>query len=702
MLCLVLIGLLRTKGSLILAEWLPALTWALPGAFLCLIKYRCTHFLNTEKKTDPTGWALLGGMCLFLFSSAALSPRFFLQPSIPSGEISPLSLAYTPARIAFGFSFLTAILFWKKVTPAFLYSILLIFSAAMLSQSFLDTLGGQPIYRDDHPAFMHRFWGIREAFPAFAYYDPGWNGGGIGTAAMASGAINLAFLFQPLWQFGPVHEIYNGVFILFFMVCVPLTAIASARLCACNWAGSIAAGCMALTLSRYYLLWLLNYGTVSACSTSPALMILAACLYRTLWLDRREWWLIPLFSGAMFFYLAWPPAAIMGLPVAVASAVSLWRKPRERVRFVILMGAAGLCAALPHYIAIFANIDLGRMAGIPSDHPELTAALAKGWRILLSHFIQSNPLIVFLGILGVLFVKGPGLGRFFIPALFLLMLPAGWGETWKPQYQLVRSGIPLMFLALLPAAFWIGRLVHFQRSGRIAAAVIGAFLFTGTRSVDLVYANQTPIRFYGMSEHVKTFVEHIKFHSKPGDRILFAGPTVHGIGGGHVAYLPVLTGREMMACDYYAFSPKLVEYEYPPRAWRERAQGIREFLEFYNVSHVVTYHKKWIQYFEERPDEYRHELTFGNQRKKKVYRVHRASSLFLQGAGEVQAQINEILVFPENTSSNLVIKYNWVDDLRIESPAEMAPFPLPAGDEALIQIHPNGLQKIRIYHKGLW
>ena len=49
---------------------------------------------------------------------------------------------------------------------------------------------------------------------------------------------------------------------------------------------------------------------------------------------------------------------------------------------------------------------------------------------------------------------------------------------------------------------------------------------------------------------------------------LFAGETVHGYGGGHVAVLAYLTGRQMMACDYYAFSPDLVEYNYPPREWR--------------------------------------------------------------------------------------------------------------------------------------
>ena len=32
----------------------------------------------------------------------------------------------------------------------------------------------------------------------------------------------------------------------------------------------------------------------------------------------------------------------------------------------------------------------------------------------------------------------------------------------------------------------------------------------------------------------------------------------------------------MMACDYYHFPPKMVEYDYPPKPWRKTAEGIAE------------------------------------------------------------------------------------------------------------------------------
>ena len=62
-------------------------------------------------------------------------------------------------------------------------------------------------------------------------------------------------------------------------------------------------------------------------------------------------------------------------------------------------------------------------------------------------------------------------------------------------------------------------------------------------------------------------------------RVLFAGPAVHAYGAGHVAPLPLFTDREMMACDFYHFSPKQVEYVYPPSAYRQTPESVFDFME---------------------------------------------------------------------------------------------------------------------------
>ena len=698
---LLLIALLRTDGTLILHEWWPALLWACPGLMLGARMLRSQESGSTVANRVTPGWLMLGALVLYIFSSGTFDSHAFLQPSIPMYGGKAISLAYIPAQLALSFSVLVITFHWKRFTPAMLMGVLLWSGILLLGHAFLNATGGDVLYRDDHPAFMHRFWGIKEAFPAWAFYDPTWNGGRMQNAVAASGAANLGFLFQPLWQIGPIHEVYNLVFFTCFMLGLPAVAIASARLCGCQWTGTLAAGCLALTLSRYFWLWLLNYGTVSACATSPMILLIAAIFYRVIYLKRCDRWLLPLFAFSMFFYLAWPPSAIMGIPIAIAVACSLCGADRKEIHFVLLLSAVGVCAAIPGYLAILANVDLGRMAGIHSDHPEIFPAVEKGFNILLSHFQQGHPLILFLGLVGVWFLRIQGSVRFFGVALLGLMLLAGWGESWKPQYQLVRSGIPLICLAILPAALWIDRLTSHPRAGRIAAALIGALLIVGGFTARDVYANKTPIRFKVMSPHMHQLVDYLKEHSQPDDRILFAGSTVHGVGGGHVAYLPVLTEREMLSCDYYAFSPKLVEYNYPPRAWRKEKGGVERFLNLYNVSHVITYHDHWIQYFKQRPEIYQFEYSFGEKLMKQVYRVKGDSTLFLKGAGRIEAGVNELQIITDAPAEELVIKYNWVDDLRIESPAVMRPYDAGHGVK-LIAIEPNGLQNIRIFHKGLW
>ena len=43
-----------------------------------------------------------------------------------------------------------------------------------------------------------------------------------------------------------------------------------------------------------------------------------------------------------------------------------------------------------------------------------------------------------------------------------------------------------------------------------------------------------------------------------------------------------------MACDYYHFPPKMVEYDYPPQPWRKTAEGIADFMRLYGATHLAT------------------------------------------------------------------------------------------------------------------
>ena len=74
------------------------------------------------------------------------------------------------------------------------------------------------------------------------------------------------------------------------------------------------------------------------------------------------------------------------------------------------------------------------------------------------------------------------------------------------------------------------------------------------------------------------FVEWIRADVPEDGRLGFAGRAVHFYGGGNIAYLPVLAGREMMADDYYGFPRGTIEYNYPPRTYRQGSRRLSVLL----------------------------------------------------------------------------------------------------------------------------
>jgi hypothetical protein len=199
---------------------------------------------------------------------------------------------------------------------------------------------------------------------------------------------------------------------------------------------------------------------------------------------------------------------------------------------------------------------------------------------------------------------------------------------------------------------------------------------------------------------VRGLVHFVRNAVPPGGRVLFAGATVHFYGRGHVAFLPCLTGREMMACDYYAFPPGTVEYNYPPRAYRLKREDTLAFMDLYNVTHVVTYHEDWRRYFLDQPERYQPLLLPPEKNRAYcIFKVKRTPDIFLKGSGTVTADFNRIRVDLDAAREEVVIKYNWCDDLRVSQPAEI--FPHKAWkDINLIGIRPNGAQAVDIRYGG--
>ena len=164
-----------------------------------------------------------------------------------------------------------------------------------------------------------------------------------------------------------------------------------------------------------------------------------------------------------------------------------------------------------------------------------------------------------------------------------------------------------------------------------------------------------------------------------------------------MAYLPVLTGRAMVSCDYYAFPPDRHEYDMPRRAFRSSTDTIYQYFDWMNVTHVVTYHERWKRRFREEPGRYEEAAAF---RDIAVFAVKGLrEGLFAENSGRVRADFNRLEVEVDDPDHPAVLKYQWHDGLQADPPASC--YPQPVHEElTLVGLHPRGRRKVEIRFRG--
>jgi hypothetical protein len=256
----------------------------------------------------------------------------------------------------------------------------------------------------------------------------------------------------------------------------------------------------------------------------------------------------------------------------------------------------------------------------------------------------------------------------------------------------------MMFLSIIPAGLWAERILERRETlmAPLRALLIGLIVLVGVNTV-VVYGNGGQVEKYlPIPEETLELTEWLRENTPEDGRVLFAGPALHKVAGGHAAYLPVMAEREMMAVDFYHVSPSKYEYDYPPGPFRESGEGTYRFMELYNVTHVIAWHRKWMEALENAPDRYERSRSFGEDPEKVVYRVIRdGSSLFYQGSGRVSAGVNRIDVSLDHDQGEVVLRYNWVEGLRAEPPAEI--FARDVGDGIrFIGLRPGGRREIAL------
>ncbi len=706
-----LLVVLHETGKFVRVEYVGYLWIWLPVLLLLLVvlKQRPAAFpLHPIPRPLRPAFVLLVFMLLALFTGWPEHRWFYFlrwnRPTWPH--------LWGPSTIAMVFFVLTALLTPLFLRPRkWLASALWILLALVMIHCLLTLYqhtGWILMIRDDHPSFAFRIWKVSEVFPRLESYVPFWNGGEIHAYALTSGAIGPALLMYPFIKWSSIEQVHTPAIGVLFIMVVPLLAVWAARIAGLRRSSQVAAGFLALCTTQFYHLWLVQFGTIGANFAAAFVMPFAACLYRVLFFQDHSVKLGVYTVIAGVFLLMWPPGAAMAglVTLGVLVNVKQWNWPTWR----FLLICAG-CVALVHarqYLVI-AGSDIWGLITEDSPDPEVSTGLfvlqldwlldAKGW--LRAHFRQAHPLILFLGLAGVFVAPRRSMRRFYVPIVIGMTLLTMAGPEIVPALQLERMIIPLLFAAVIPAALCVGALLDMRGAQwALPRAMLVALLILTGANVQRLWNNEGLARHQIASPEYFDMVDFIQREVPTGTRLLFAGRTVHSYGGGHVALLPYLTGREMMACDYYHFDPAQIEYNYPTRIWRESPESIPEFLRLYNVSMVTTRRPEWRERFRAQPERYEEVASFWDERVT-FFRVTDADHTpFVKGKGRAQGDLNRIAVRLDDPDAEAVLSYNWhprlyADDDRVEL------FPFDAGRGAvLIGIRPQGVSEFTIRHRN--
>jgi len=680
------------------------LSWWLPVAF-CLMA--CLRSASGAQE-DPAP-RRLAGVCNLLFwllvaylcSRATASTWFYFIGWQPEG---PLFYRYgLPLFVLISAWLAVPLLRSTERQREIALGLLALASMAGCAFALLAGTGGAALYRDDHPSFLYRLVEFGRTFPRLIWYTPWINGG---TEHHTVGGIaSLGILFWPLWRSVAPHTVYTPIVALLFIVALPMACYTAVRMVGGGRSGAWVGALLGLGVSQYYFMWLLKIGTLGALIGSACFPLVVASLYRIIWRSRTGTGQGIVLVIAALFLLLWPPGAVLALSLAAPLLASL---RQTRPRTWIYLGLLGFLLALlltyPLLITIQHGETTTRYVMQEDIHGGDVAAnvvsrFGPGFERLMGNVRAANPIIVWMCLAPLLVPTRPGFRRWFLLLLAPLTVVSAWGGGWLPHLDLYRLAIPALLVAAIPAALAVEAVLAVRSRWFVPArAGLAALLILCSWNAVRVYANQGPMHYSALDERLDYLRGWIRDYTTHDGRILFAGPSGHEYGGGHVAYLPILFDREILASDYYHFPPSLVDYEMPPLRFLGGHESYWQYLEWYNVSHIVTFHDHQKMYLRSHPEAYEELATV---HRRTFYRVIREPTFFLRGAGRVEAEFNRLQVTLTGDTDEAVLCYNYSDGLMAAPPVELFPHEVAEGVR-LIGIRPHGAKEFEIRYDRWW
>lgn len=540
------------------------------------------------------------------------------------------------------------------------------------------TIGGRMLFSDDHPAFLYRLVQLKESFPSIPFYNPLWNGGVEAREFFPSGILNLFTLFSPfIYLFDPVR-IYGLLVAALLFAIVPGSILFAARRSGAGQLGAYAAGCLSLASSLFWYRWGLVFGTmgfITSMSLLPACLALCSRLLDPEEPFRARDALITTLCCSLVLF--WSPAALVLIPAVLYGAA--------RARAVIakpwaLVAIAALCLISAPWMALFVRTSKvaafvtstgsrptsAQVSLAPGGHHKAAMKTqAKPLKIRLRETAQAcNPLVLCLGLPGLLMLGRRTERRLLAGTCAWLLALGLLGPLVKPQLELDRMLVALCHLLTIPTGAAVGKLLSLYlespaRLARARAGLSGGMLLLTPVLVWHVVTNRTPERFHLSSGLVESLSGAIKQHAGDG-RTLFAGFILHELDGGHVAILPHLTGKPLIASSYQHDRWRYTDVI--PDQFRSTDDGIEKFMDLYNVTAVVTHDSYWRKAFTGAPGYSRvwHSGAFS------LFTRQSDGSYFIQGSGSVVDQSGDTVRLLVDTP-RAVVKFNYHDFLRVNA-----------------------------------
>lgn len=699
-------------------DFLTVLLWAM-GSLASYRLSRCWCRQDLKRCSLPEGRRdrmplalfFLGALVLFSMMGLVHSPRYFFY-GWPVRSIALMQLPKQTMLVFMVLSWAFVPLFVIGLSARWLRRLLmsmLLIGQGVCSMLLLKHTGFSALYSDDHPSFLFRLLEFFGSFPWRENYVPFWNGGVVNSVITSSGIPGYALLGAPLWLLMDPHIASPYVFLFVFVFFVPWMMVWSLRAAGLSWTGALVGGLLTLCGSRLFFIWMLHFGTVGASFAGamlpPAFVFLYAALFQR---QSRRGVFVGLFLS-LFLMGQWPPLLLAGLPMGLLVVIS-WRRwwySSSRLR-IMVTGILVIIALLPTVAgALLGQTVMNHvLETAPAAGSRLALVWAKFLSLMPSLLMDINPLILVAGFAGLWVMPWRHLRRGVVIVLLFLIAVFSIVPVYLPNLQLERLAIMAAGLLVVPAACWLRKVLEVPSPrAAVVKAVVLALLVCSLTNLFRYYANRTPAQYTGVRPSICALTAWMNETIPEDGRLLFAGTVVHAYGRGHIAYLPHLAGREMMACDYYGFPPGMVEPGYPPQAFRKQPGGMARFMRLYGVTHVISFRDNYIDHFRAHPEFYEEVARFEEPLETThnvyiVFKVKESGGRFFKGHGRVQADFNRITVFfDESIPEEAVIAYNWDDRLRVSQPAQIHAVEVEPGIR-FIGIQPNGEKAVEICYRS--